>query len=542
MKRIARGAVLGAMMVVPLAVVAEDAALVLVGDDYRYLSDVGGAEEARELGQMLSASGFRVVTSIDEDSGDAARAMEDFRDLAARAERVFVFVSGHVMSSAREAWLLARLADAPTDMTIGDGAVPLGPLLDLAAMHPGAAVVMVAASGDAPDGAGLSEGMGLVAPQGVTVVSGAYDDLFDVAREIVLEPGRSLASVSDDVTVSGFVSERVPFLPVSGEVTMPPPPPPPPPTVDREAAFWDVTKSMGDVAAYEAYLERYPNGRYAILARAAIRELEARAVSGAEAVEAALGLDRETRRDIQRDLSLLGFDPRGIDGIFGPGSRAAITAWQRANGHRDTGYLTADQVRALADAAAIRAAELEREAAARKAEEERRDTAYWRETGRGGDEAGLRAYLARYPDGLYSSIAEIRLAEIEEEKRAQAAAEERAFWDRVRAEDKVDSYREYLRRYPNGAFSKEAQARIDELTEDAGNASAKAEEERVAGNGVTRLLVENRLKAAGFDPGPVDGTFNRQTRRAIRQFQRAAGIEVSGYVTQATMVRLLAVR
>jgi hypothetical protein len=256
----------------------------------------------------------------------------------------------------------------------------------------------------------------------------------------------------------------------------------------------------------------------------------------------ALGLGREQRRDIQRDLSLLGYNPRGIDGIFGPGSRAAIAAWQRAEGYPPTSYLTAPQIDDMAEHAAIRAAELEREAAARKAEEERQDTIYWRETGRKGDEAGLRAYLARYPDGLYSEIADQRLAEIELSKRAAAAAEERAFWDDVRANDNEAAYRRYLQRYPNGAFAEEAEARLDALTEDAGNAEARAEEQRVAGNAITRLLVENRLRAAGFDPGPIDGVFNNRTRRAIRQFQRAAGLEVSGYVTQHTMVRLLAGR
>ena len=64
---------------------------------------------------------------------------------------------------------------------------------------------------------------------------------------------------------------------------------------------------------------------------------------------------------------------------------------------------------------------------------------------------------------------------------------------------------------------------------------------QVVSNGVLRLLVENRLAAAGQDPGGIDGRFDRTTRRAIRRFQRDQGLTVTGYVTQATMVRLLAV-
>ncbi len=61
------------------------------------------------------------------------------------------------------------------------------------------------------------------------------------------------------------------------------------------------------------------------------------------AIEDALGLSRHSRADIQLRLKLLGFDPQGIDGIFGPRTRAAISGWQRAQGHVPTGYLDAAQ-------------------------------------------------------------------------------------------------------------------------------------------------------------------------------------------------------
>ena len=68
-----------------------------------------------------------------------------------------------------------------------------------------------------------------------------------------------------------------------------------------------------------------------------------------EATESVLGLNRSQRREVQRRLSLLGHDPRGIDGIFGPGTRGAITAWQKKQDLTATGYLDAAHLKALVE-------------------------------------------------------------------------------------------------------------------------------------------------------------------------------------------------
>ena len=75
------------------------------------------------------------------------------------------------------------------------------------------------------------------------------------------------------------------------------------------------------------------------------------AAQDASAVEAALGIDRPTRRLIQEGLANEGFDPGAPDGLFGPRTRAAIRAWQAARDEPQTGYLDGDQVAALLAAA-----------------------------------------------------------------------------------------------------------------------------------------------------------------------------------------------
>ena len=82
------------------------------------------------------------------------------------------------------------------------------------------------------------------------------------------------------------------------------------------------------------------------------------------AAEAGLGLDRAARQGIQQGLAAAGFDPGGADGVFGPGTRAALRAWQRARGASATGYLTRESAAELrAEGAEARAAALERAAA-----------------------------------------------------------------------------------------------------------------------------------------------------------------------------------
>jgi hypothetical protein len=63
--------------------------------------------------------------------------------------------------------------------------------------------------------------------------------------------------------------------------------------------------------------------------------------------EAALRLDANRIREIQRRLTALGHDTRGADGRIGPGTRASIAAFQRARGLPATGFIGAAELRAL---------------------------------------------------------------------------------------------------------------------------------------------------------------------------------------------------
>ncbi|WP_273687791.1 peptidoglycan-binding protein [Ketogulonicigenium vulgare] len=63
--------------------------------------------------------------------------------------------------------------------------------------------------------------------------------------------------------------------------------------------------------------------------------------------EQLLGLTLAERREIQTRLMALGYNTRGADGVFGQNTRNAIAGFQRDNSASITGYITADQLRAL---------------------------------------------------------------------------------------------------------------------------------------------------------------------------------------------------
>ncbi|MGV8954375.1 MAG: peptidoglycan-binding protein [Cypionkella sp.] len=71
-------------------------------------------------------------------------------------------------------------------------------------------------------------------------------------------------------------------------------------------------------------------------------------VAGDDMVEERLlSLTSDERREVQRRLTNLGYSTGGVDGAFGRNTRLALTAWQRDEGLRASGYLTADQLRLL---------------------------------------------------------------------------------------------------------------------------------------------------------------------------------------------------
>jgi peptidoglycan hydrolase-like protein with peptidoglycan-binding domain len=531
---------------------AEDRALIIANGSYAEAPDVAGARRLADAAEALRRAGFTVTAARDRTASEMRGLMSGLLGQLAEGDRVVILLGGHVVRTGARSVLLGVEALAPDLAMLAEMGLDLAEVLDIAAAYPGAALVGIGTDGGRLTlGAGRMEpGIGpLDVPQGVAVVTGDATALARFAAQKLVQEGVSLAALGEGetgLTLSGYLPAQAAFRPVAAPPDSPADPPPAQnePARAEEEAAWAKAREAGSIAGYEAYVAAFPQGRFATLARSELERLRNDPVVQAQAAETALGLSRDARRTVQRQLALLGHDPRGIDGLFGRGSRAAISAWQQAQGLRATGYLDREQLLRLEAQAARRAAELEAEAAARQAEQERQDRNFWSQTGAAGDEAGLRAYLRRFPDGLFADVATDRLAVIEEDRRAQAAGRDRAAWDTARAAQSVAAYRSYLAEFPQGAFAAEAEARIAELEAEAAGGPdrerAEAAEAALGLNALARRLIERRLEGLGYDPGEVDGAFDERARRAIRRFQAARELAATGYVDQPTMVALLA--
>lgn len=53
-----------------------------------------------------------------------------------------------------------------------------------------------------------------------------------------------------------------------------------------------------------------------------------------------------------------------------------------------------------------------------------------------------------------------------------------------------------------------------------------------------RMALQQALKEKGFDPGPIDGVIGAGTKKALRAWQKSAGLPVDGYASLDTLTRL----
>ncbi len=446
---------------------AQNLALVLSNGYYDNGTDVPLiSQKHRQMVNALESVGYEVIGGQDLNRLEIRQNITEFADKIARADTVIAVINGHIAHFGETSWLLPSDTNVSSATGLAFRGVDISFIAQLLAQKPGQSVLFVGESDRELTRIPLvQEGLArMPLPNGVMMISGAYDKVGDLLRHSFLRP---------NVRVIDVLRTDTGRLEIEGDIP--------------------------------ASLELVGRRVFALTP---------------EQVEEALGLSRSERRNIQQDLSDLGFNTRGIDGLFGAGTRNAIRSWQRRERLARTGYLTADQV-----------ALLRRQADAARVEIRNNDRRYWSQTGADGTERGLRLYLQRYPNGQYANRARAELA------RMTALTDEQA-WARAVRLDTEAAYRQYLHDFPNGIYKDIARSRIGAAPAVVEN-EAKRVEDALRLNSISRLLIEQRVADLGYNTGRRDGVFDLASRQAFRAYQRDRNMPVTGYVTADMIRRLL---
>ena len=133
-------------------------------------------------------------------------------------------------------------------------------------------------------------------------------------------------------------------------------------TQEQDRSTYLEAQRRNSVSAYRNYLTKFPKGAYRLNAERALTKLGdtinpgdtlpiIRNSQSAASNEASVGLSRSQRIQIQKQLNSIGYPTGLADGLWGANTRKAIARWQAANRITATGYVTAQQVRLIAQQA-----------------------------------------------------------------------------------------------------------------------------------------------------------------------------------------------
>ena len=471
LKKLTMAALLGAT-----PVMAEDAAVLLGVSNYENFDNVEGATGITGAADRMERMGFAVRARNNPSRSELLSAFGWLGPKLSDADRAILVMNGTFVHYGDSAWFMAADADRPSVLGPADQGIHLNTILEIMAEVPGGAIVVLGTPANQGRYRGrLDFGIGEIeVPQGVTLITGEPDQVSRFVRSRLTDAGTNViaAARDDGLAVDGFMPRNLPVLPGTLSFNFDEDRPNP------DLQGWEAAQAANTVEAYQKYLTDFPRGAFRSEARTNLLTLQNDPAYQDRISEERLGLSRNQRRQVQRDLTLMGYNTRGIDGLFGQGTRRAIAGWQRDQGYANTGFIAENQLNLL-----------QRQAQNRRAQLEEQDRSFWADTGASGRPNGLRQYLERYPEGLFADRAKEQLAALTSSNsgRNQAAADERAL-----------------------------------------NLSP-----------VILGLVEFQLQALGHNPGALDGRLDDSARGAIRSYQQQQGLEASGYLNRATLARLI---
>jgi hypothetical protein len=260
------GVALAALLLLPAGARAADIALFLTVGRYEQHPPMRATNRLLDLRAQLADNGYEVITLSDLNRNALFAELPAAVARAKQADRIVIVIAGQIVSSPRDSFLLTRDAGVPNAFRVGSESVSIGALLDVASLRRDMALVVVA-DGIRPVEieSGLTDGFApSLLPEGITVLSGPALQLSDFLAGDVLIPGTRLEDAIARMP-SGLTADAGGPLGVLVSA---------PPAVDNfEENLWRLAVAEDSALGYETYLDRFPRGRYAAEARAALDRL-----------------------------------------------------------------------------------------------------------------------------------------------------------------------------------------------------------------------------------------------------------------------------
>ncbi len=283
-------------------------ALVIGNTAYREAALANAATDARAVADVLRQGEFDLVSVENTDRAALERAMTTFRSKLKRGAHVVVFYSGHAVQFRSRNFLVPVDAQIRGAADVARAAFDLDQLVDaLIVSRPASAAIVLDAARDNPWQAALGAGKGLAAIERIENIAvmapvapgrtiaetpgranPAIEEWLKAIRTPDLDMTTALTRTRDAVARSTKRAQQVWISspPAAGLVVTPTgrpvavalntrsvigAPPPPGPQSDQlgpyELSFWETIRNSRNPAEYRAYLDAYPNGRFAALAR-----------------------------------------------------------------------------------------------------------------------------------------------------------------------------------------------------------------------------------------------------------------------------------
>jgi hypothetical protein len=339
------------------------------------------SNDAQDVAGALKRLGFDVVEGRDLDKRSMERLIRQYGTKLTGADVALFFYAGHGLQVGGQNYLVPTDARLAAEGDVDFESLPLNLVIKQMEREAKTSLVILDACRDNPLARNLARTMGTRSTsvgQGLAEVrtgvgtliafstqpgyvaldgAGRNSPYTEALLKYVEVPGKDVSAVLVEVrneVLKATNGKQVPWehTSLTGQVylrsiaTPPPAAPAIPPMAksydkEMEIAFWNSVKDSKSPAVVEAYLERYPNGTFAGLARVMVSQLKEQVQARAKEKVAALpvpearpqapGPDPQVlARALQTELKRVGCDPGAVDGRWGPQAREALGDFARA--------------------------------------------------------------------------------------------------------------------------------------------------------------------------------------------------------------------